>query len=260
MNGAEATLANLKEVGTVADLLNALRSNGGAQQAAGNAAFGAGDYEAAAASYSRAVELSDPFAEGTAALFSNRAACYTKLGRFAAALADADAAVAVRPGWAKAHFRRGAALFGLRRFAEAAAAHAAGLALAPGDEALLQGHALALATLREAAAAEPPLERALALLAAATPTRLLPVLVLSGFLGAGKTTLLQRVLRNAEGLRVAVVVNDLAALNVDAATLAAPALGSLTHAPDALVPLSNGCVCCTLRDELLTEEIGRAHV
>ena len=89
-------------------------------------------------------------------LFSNRAAALTRLGRFDAALVDAEAAVASRPDWAKAHFRRGAALFGARRFADAAAAYDAGLALEPDNEALAQGRAMALATLRQAEAAAAP--------------------------------------------------------------------------------------------------------
>jgi G3E family GTPase len=91
-----------------------------------------------------------------------------------------------------------------------------------------------------------------------TTTQPIPVTVLSGFLGAGKTTILNHLIRERHGKKLAIIVNDMSTVNIDASVIANNEV-ALDRATERLVELSNGCICCTLREDLLIEVSKLAH-
>ncbi|MFR5372017.1 MAG: CobW family GTP-binding protein, partial [Eubacterium sp.] len=87
--------------------------------------------------------------------------------------------------------------------------------------------------------------------------KLIPVSLLTGYLGSGKTTLLNQVLSNQKGYKVAVIVNDIGEVNIDASLIQKG--GNVTQKDENLVPLSNGCICCTLKVDLMKQIISLAQ-
>ena len=87
---------------------------------------------------------------------------------------------------------------------------------------------------------------------------LVPVSLLTGYLGAGKTTVLNHVLANQQGYKVAVIVNDIGEVNIDASLIAKG--GAVTQQDDNLVPLQNGCICCTLKQDLMDQIAKRPKI
>lgn len=201
------------------------------------------------------------------ALWSNRSATHAVLEDYCTALHDSEKAIEVRMDWSRGYARKAVALVGLNRCQEAILAVKEGLQRDPVDEMLLKLETYITEELRSSLKRKAPeksaLEEAIDQIQTAGVfdfssllfyligvDKSLPVVVISGFLGSGKTTLLHRILmENEEQRKIAVLVNDMAEINIDAELL--KQTHDVSETKEEFIELTNGCVCCTLRGDLI---------